>query len=203
MRRFSIVLVALVLVACTRARPSSMESAPEASTPTDSGPRVTLACLSAEQPPGTTQVAGKLADVVFRAEQVKAGEAAYYPTFTLKTDDAHGVDANGFREDLEATFKEQYEETKRTASVPGVDVKSFAPPTSTPSRVAGLPGHRWQVETLASFAGHKVHWRSVSLTTVYRDTAYVVTVAAAKDHLAAMQPAIDRFFASLRFDACR
>jgi hypothetical protein len=160
-------------------------------------------CLSVERPPETEQVPGNLAKVAFQGAPREAAGLTYRPTFAVATGEARGQTADDFRDDLKETFEADYEETKRLAGPKsGFQVESFAAPTWSVARMGGAPGHRWTIDSIATFEGKKIPWRAVSLTTVYRDTAYILTVGSARADLGAMGASIDRYFASARFDGC-
>ena len=137
------------------------------------------------------------------AQQLRSGTVSYDPAFTVSTQAAEGSDASAVRDELMTTFTTQFSQVLRSASrADGFRVSDLQPPKSTPASVAGLPGHAWQIDSVATFNGERLPWRAFSMTTVHKDRVYVVTAAAALSNVGDLKPIADRFFSSMRFDGC-
>jgi hypothetical protein len=167
--------------------------------------RGVIECLSIQGPAGATKAAGVGGGLAFRgAAQLRSGTVSYDPSFTVTTQAAEGANVNAVRDELLASFTKDYSAVMRTASrMNGFQASDLQPPRVTPSPVAGLPGHAWQIDSIASFNGERLPWRAYSMTTVFRDRVYVVTAAAALSNVGEMKPIADKFFSSIRFDACK
>ena len=164
-----------------------------------------IECLTIEAPYGSAKVAGVGGGLAFRgAKQLRSGTVSYEPSFTVTTQAAEGANLNAVRDELMESFRKDYAALSHEANRTGaVQVSALQPPRVTSSPVAGLPGHAWQIDSLASFNGERLPWRAYSMTTVFRDRVYVVTAAAALSNIGEMKPIADRFFSSIRFDACK
>ena len=179
---------------------------PEAGASTSAAPqRGVIECLSIDAPAGSTKAAGVGGGLAFRgATQLRSGTVSYDPSFTVTTQAAEGAQLNAVRDELMESFRKDYAALLRTANrTGGVKVSDLEPPRVTSSPVAGLPGHAWQIDSIASFNGERLPWRAYSMTTVFRDRVYVVTAAAALSNVGEMKPIADKYFASIRFDACQ
>jgi hypothetical protein len=192
-----------------RSEPTPSDASPRGSAAsTDSGSpgRASLECLTVEAPPGSTKAAAVGGGLAFHgAKQLRSGTVSYDPAFTVSTQAAEGSDANRVRDELMTTFTEQFAQVLRSASASkadGFQASDLQPPKSTAARVAGLPGHAWQIDSVATFNGERLPWRAFSMTTVHKDRVYVVTAAAALSNVGELKPVADRFFASMRFDGC-
>ena len=202
----AIVVTALVATGCSRrAEPAASEAAPHASSSAPAAPeRAGLECLTVEAPPGSTKAGGVGGGLAFHgAKQLRSGTVSYDPAFTVSTQAAEGSDANAVRDELMTTFTTQFSQVLRSASrADGFQASELQPPKSTPARVAGLPGHAWQIDSVATFNGERLPWRAFIMTTVHKNRVYVVTAAAALSNVGELKPIADRFFASMRFDGC-
>ena len=175
--------------------------------------RVTLHCLTVDTPARAKQKPGTLPPeataegidkIAFVGDRVQADKVEYTPELTVTTTPANDETADSFRDGLLQTFQENYDEVMRLAAPEGgFKVSDLQPPKVTATKIGGIVGHRWQIDTIATFEGHRVPWRALNLTTVYRGRAYVVTAAGAIVNSADLKPIADRFLASVRFDACR
>lgn len=183
----------------------SSPGAPDASAADAAPERGIIECLSIEAPAGSTKAAGVGGGLGFRgAKQLRSGTVSYDPSFTVTTQAAEGANLNAVRDELLASFTKDYSAVLRTASrTGGIQASDLQPPRVTPSPVAGLPGHAWQIDSIASFNGERLPWRAYSMTTVFRDRVYVVTAAAALSNVGELRPIADRYFASIRFDVCK
>lgn len=205
--RFALV-ASLTLLAPAFGCSRKAELAPQ---PTDAAAAIAPAerglieCLSIEGPAGSTKGAAVGGGLAFHgAKQLHAGTVAYDPAFTVTTQAAEGADANAVRDELMTSFTNDYTQAMRTASRSGgFQASDLKPPRVTSAPVAGLPGHAWQIDSVAAFNGERLPWRAYSMTTVFRDRVYVVTAAAALSNVGELKPLADRYFASIRFDACK
>ena len=199
-------LFALLAAACSRhAEPAPSDAAPSTTTPADraTAERASLECLSIEAPEGTTKAGGVGGGLAFHgAKKLHAGTVSYEPAFTASTLAADGSNSNTMRDELMKSFTEQYDQTVQSAG-DTTFASSLQPPQSVPQPVAGTRGHAWQIDSIATFNGERLPWRAFSMTTVYKNRAYVVTAAAALPNVAELKPIADRYFASMRFDACK
>ena len=144
--------------------PSSSSHA--ASDATTAAPeRGIIECLSIEAPAGSTKAAGVGGGLAFHgAKQLRSGTVSYDPSFTVTTQAAEGANLNAVRDELMASFTKDYSAVLRTASrTGGIQVSDLQPPRVTPSPVAGLPGHAWQIDSIASFNGERLPWRAYSM----------------------------------------
>lgn len=190
-----------------RSEPAPGDASPQASASASasaSSNRASLECLTVEAPPGSSKAAAVGGGLAFRgAKQLRSGTVSYDPAFTVSTQAAEGSDANAVRDELMTTFTTQFSQVLRSASrTDGFQASELQPPKSTPARVAGLPGHAWQIDSVATFNGERLPWRAFSMTTVHKDRVYVVTAAAALSNVGDLKPIADRFFSSMRFDGC-
>lgn len=199
------VVAPLLAGACSRhaePAPTPADAAPSPAT-TGSADRASLECLSIEAPQGTTKAGGVGGGLAFHGgKKLRAGTVSYEPAFTVSTQAADGSNSNAIRDELMKSFTEQYDQTVRSAGDTSF-ASSLQPPQSVPQPVAGTRGHAWQIDSIATFNGERLPWRAFSMTTVYRDRAYVVTAAAALPNIGELKPLADRYFASMRFDACK
>lgn len=205
-RVLSLVLALLALVACGNKR-SEIAPAASSQVSSDAGPvsqRGTIECMSIEGPRGATKGAGVGGGLAFHgAAQLHAGTVAYDPSFTVTTQAAEGANVNAVKDELMASFSRDFAAVLRTANrTGGFQASDLQPPRVTPAPVAGQPGHAWQIDSIASFNGERLPWRAYSMTTVFRDRVYVVTAAAALPNIGELKPLADKYFASIRFDAC-
>jgi hypothetical protein len=187
-----------------KSEPAATATSTDASA--DAGPqRGQIECLTIEAPPGSTKAAGVGGGLAFHgAKQLRSGTVSYDPSFTVTTQAAEGANVNAVRDELMESFRTDYAAVMRTASrTGGFQASDLQPPRVTSSPVAGLPGHAWQIDSVASFNGERLPWRAFSMTTVFRDRVYVVTAAAALSNIGEMKPIADRYFSSIRFDACK
>jgi hypothetical protein len=164
-----------------------------------------IECLSIDAPAGSTKGAGRGGGLAFHgAKQLRAGTVSYDPAFTVTTQAAEGADVDAVRDELMTSFTQDFAVVMRTASrTGGFQASDLKPPRVTAAPVAGRPGHAWQIDSVASFNGERLPWRAYSMTTVFRDRVYVVTAAAALENIGDLKPIADRYFASIRFDACK
>jgi hypothetical protein len=175
--------------------------------------RIALRCLTIEIPAGTTQKPGNLPpeataagleQIAFFGRRVQVDAVEYTPELSVTTEPAEGETADTYRDSLLETFKAKYEEVLRLASPEGgFRASDLKPPKVVSAKVGGIPGHRWQVDAIATFEGHRVAWRAFNLTTVYRGRAYVITAAGAVQNSTELRRTADRLFASASFEACR
>ena len=212
MKRTILALSVLLVGACSRhAEPtptaSSSDAAPGASGATNGNAapqRVSIECLSVEAPEGSTKSAGVGGGLAFHgSKKLRAGTVSYEPAFTVSTQAAEGNSSNTVRDELMKSFQEQYDQAVRSAAGTDIRPTDLEPPKSAAEPVAGTHGHAWQIDTIATFNGERLPWRAFSMTTVYRDRVYVVTAAAALPNIGELRPLADRYFASMRFDACK
>ena len=200
-----IALLSLGGVGCSNKK-AELGPAAVADASVDAGPeRGQIECLTVEAPYGSTKAAGVGGGLAFRgAKQLRSGTVAYDPSFTVTTQAAEGANLNAVRDELMESFRKDYAAMLHEASrTRGLLVSQLQPPRVTSSPVAGLPGHAWQIDSVASFNGERLPWRAYSMTTVFRDRVYVVTAAAALSNIGEMKPLADRYFSSIRFDACK
>jgi hypothetical protein len=207
MERFALLaLLALASAGCSNKKSEIAPSATREDASASAAPeRGTLECLSIAGPQGSTKAAGVGGGLAFRgATQLRSGTVSYDPSFTVTTQAAEGATVNAVRDELLASFTKDYAAVMRTASrAGGFQPSDLQPPRVTPSPVAGQPGHAWQIDSIASFNGERLPWRAYSMTTVFRDRVYVVTAAAALSNVGEIKPIADKFFSSIRFDACK
>jgi hypothetical protein len=200
----AVVLPALFAVAaCSRpAEPAPGDAAASVPTSTE---RAALECLSIEAPEGSTKAGGIGGGLAFHgSKKLRSGTVSYEPAFTVSTQAADGSNSNAIRDELMKSFTEQYEQSLRSvAGSDGLRASDLQPPKSSPQPVAGTRGHAWQIDSIATFNGERLPWRAFSMTTVYKDRVYVVTAAAALPNIGELKPLADRYFASMRFDACK
>ncbi len=208
MPRCFVVLLAplvLTLLACANRKSEPTGSSQGASTSADAAPqRGAIECMSIEAPAGSSKVAGVGGGLAFRgAKQLSSGTVSYDPSFTVTTQAAEGANLDAVRDELLASFTKDYSAVMRTASrTVGFAPSDLQPPRVTPAPVAGLPGHAWQIDSIASFNGARLPWRAYSMSTIFRDRVYVVTAAAALSNIGELKSIADRYFATIRFDAC-
>jgi hypothetical protein len=201
--RFAAV-VAVLCLACSKdkSEPTRASAAP----PAAAAPvRASLECVSVEAPAGYTKQDGNVGGLAFRGpKKLRAGGVEYDAAFTVATQAAEGSDANTLQSELMTSFTTDYARaTKTAARGGGVDFAGLQAPRATPTSVAGQPGHSWQVDTIASFNGERLPWRAFSVTTVFKNRAYVVTAGAALANVAELKPLFDAYLASVRLDACK
>ena len=204
-RSFAAALPALLAVACSRsAEPAPNNAAPRGPAP-ESSERAALECLTIEAPVGSTKAAGVGGGLAFNgAKKLRSGTVSYEPAFTVTTQAADGNKSDVIRDELMTSFNAQYAQAIQSATgSDGFRASDLQPPKSTPQPVGGTRGHAWQIDTIATFNGERLPWRAFSMTTVYRDRVYVVTAAAALPNVGELRPLADRYFASMRFDACK
>ena len=205
----SLVSVAIFANACSRhpePTPTDTASTDAASSASKSGApeRSQLECLTIEAPEGSTKSGGVGGGLAFRgSKKLRAGTVSYEPAFTVSTQAAEGSNSNAIRDELMKSFQEQYAAAVESAAGTTIRAADLEPPKSVPQLVAGTHGHAWQIDTIATFNGERLPWRAFSMTTVYRDRAYVVTAAAALPNIGELKPLADRYFASMRFDGCK
>lgn len=201
-----VLAAALLAAGCSRrAEPTPGDASPHGAASASASPeRASLECLTVEAPAGSTKAAAVGGGLAFHgAKQLRSGTVSYDPAFTVSTQAAEGSDANAVRDELMTTFTAQFAQVLHGASrADGFQASELQPPKSTPARVAGLAGHAWQIDSVATFNGERLPWRAFSMTTVHKDRVYVVTAAAALSNVGELKPIADRFFASMRFDGC-
>lgn len=185
-----------------KAEPAPGDAPPDASAATE---RASIECLSIEAPAGGAKVGGLGGGLAFRGQkQLRSGAVSYEPSFTVTTQAAEGANVGAVRDELLANFTKDYAAVMRTASrTGGLQPTDLQPPRVTPAPVAGLPGHAWQIDSIATFNGERLPWRAYSMTTVFRDRVYVVTAASALSNVGELKASADRYFSSIRFDACK
>jgi hypothetical protein len=203
--RLRFLVPCLALCACSNRK---SELAPQAATDAAVDAPVArqrLECLTIEGPPGSTTGAATGGGLAFHgAKQLHTGSVAYDPAFTVTTQAAEGADTNAVRDELLKSFTDDYLQTMRTVNrTGGLSAAALQPPRVTAAPVAGQPGHAWQIDSVASFNGERLPWRAYSMTAIFRDRVYVVTAAAALPNIGELKPIADRYFASIRFDACK
>jgi hypothetical protein len=202
----SVLAAALLAAGCSRrAEPTPTDTSTHGSASASASPeRASLECLTVEAPAGSTKAAAVGGGLAFHgAKQLRSGTVSYDPAFTVSTQAAEGSDANAVRDELMTTFTAQFAQVIHGASrADGFQAGDLQPPKSTPARVAGLPGHAWQIDSVATFNGERLPWRAFSMTTVHKNRVYVVTAAAALSNVGELKPIADRFFGSMRFDGC-
>jgi hypothetical protein len=209
-------LPVLLAVACSRgAEPAPNDAAPRGPLPASASAsasasaereRAALECLTVEPPEGSTKAGGVGGGLAFNgAKKLRSGTVSYEPSFTVTTQAADGNNSNVIHDELMTSFNAQYAQTIQSATgADGFRPSDLQPPKSTPQPVAGTRGHAWQIDTIATFGPReRLPWRAFSITTVYRDRVYVVTAAAALPNVGELKPLADRYFASMRFDACK
>ena len=195
--------------ACSRhaePTPTPNDAAPSVTNATTaSAPeRASIECLTIEAPEGSTKSAGVGGGLAFHgSKKLRAGTVTYEPAFTVSTQAADGSTSKTIRDEMMKSFQEQYDQAVRSAAGTEIRATDLEPPKSTPQPVAGTHGHAWQIDTIAVFSSERLPWRAYSMTTVYRDRVYVVTAAAALPNIGELKPLADRYFASMRFDACK
>lgn len=209
MPRWSVPLLTLLVLAvpaCGNRKSEPTGSSQGTSTVVDAAPeRGTIECMSIEAPAGATKAAGVGGGLSFRgAKQLRSGTVSYDPSFTVTTQAAEGANLDAVRDELLASFTKDYSAVLRTASrTGGFQPTDLQPPRVSPAPVAGLPGHAWQIDSIASFNGERLPWRAYSMSTIFRDRVYVVTAAAALSNIGELKSIADRYFATIRFDACK
>ena len=202
----ALVSLAILVSACSRhPEPTPSDAAPSVSSAsTVPADRAQLECLTIEAPEGATKSGGVGGGLAFHpSKKLRAGTVSYEPAFTVSTQAAEGSNSNTIRDELMKSFQEQYDQALRSAAGTDIRPSDLEPPKSVPQPVAGTHGHAWQIDTIATFNGERLPWRAFSMTTVYRDRVYVVTAAAALPNIGELKPLADRYFASMRFDACK
>ncbi len=199
-----VALLSLAGVACSNKKSEPTASASQ--TDASAAPvRGLIECLSIEGPAGSTKASSVGGGLAFRgATQLRSGTVSYDPSFTVTTQAAEGASVDAVRAELLESFTKDYSAVLHTASrTGGFEPRDLQPPRVTPAPVAGLPGHAWQIDSIATFNGEHLPWRAYSMTTVFKDRVYVVTAAAALSNIGEMKPIADRYFASIRFDGCK
>lgn len=206
----SVVLLALVVLAtpaCANRKSEPTGSSASTSTSAEAAApeRGVIECMSIEAPAGSSKAGGVGGGLSFRGKkQLRSGTVSYDPSFTVTTQAAEGANLEAVRDELLASFTKDYSAVMRTASrTGGLQPSDLQPPRVTPAPVAGLPGHAWQIDSIASFNGERLPWRAYSMSTIFRDRVYVVTAAAALSNIGELKPTADRYFATIRFDACK